>query len=539
MQPLENVFLPVSLPASVASETHGRGCDGLAPAFGEAAFTGALAIAARKVQALLASQEIEGVRLERPHALLAAARSLMVDEAVDADGMAFDADRFADILDLYLRTGIKVNSRGYMARQFSSVVPVSAVFDLVSAIAPQPASYYEAGQLANVADKLIAEQFAPLIGWEAGTFEMVTTSGASLANMTAVLAARNRRLGQSWQQGVQPQADGRRPAIAIGGDAHFSVSRIAGVIGIGQDQVIRLPLNDRRQVHVEQAAQALEQAAARGLDVFCIVAAAGTTSIGAIDPLPELAALARKWGAWLHVDAAHNGSFLVSDNLRPRLRGLELADSFCLDAHKTLFVPALCTLLFYRDPDSAAAAFPEKASYVFDPLEDEMSLFQSGIKNFECTKRPSILNLWLVWALFGRRLFEQKLDYLVMLTELTHDYLAAQPDFAVMHRPEANILCFTHHPAGLPAERLGDLHLELRNRIRAEGRYFLSKVELDGVTVLRLVMMNHQITMDDVIDMIGEVRRHAREICADWGIAAGAAAEAEMIFSPQTMSKPC
>src|SRR6202000_2697118 len=108
---------------------------------------------------------------------------------------------------------------------------------------------------------------------------------------------------------------------------------------------------------------------------------------------------------WFHVDAAHNGAFLVSDRLRERLKGLELADSFCLDAHKTLFVPGLCTLLFYRDPTAARVAFPERPSYLFDPLEDEMSLFQSGVKNFECTKRPSILNLWLMWALYGRQFF--------------------------------------------------------------------------------------------------------------------------------------
>lgn len=469
-------------------------------------FTGAAHLAVDRLSDMLAGDAVEGVRLQRPADLLARARDLMT-----ADGAPFDPQRFAEILDLYLETGIKVNSRGYMARQFSSVLPLTAVFDMVSAMAPQPASYYEAGQLANVADRLMEEAFGRLIGWPDGTFEMVTTSGASLANMTAVLVARNRLLPESWNDGVAAGTS-RRPAIAIGEDAHFSVSRIAGIIGIGQAQVIRLPLNERRQICPQRAAAILDAAVARGLDVFCLIAAAGSTSTGANDPLPELAALAKRHGAWFHVDAAHNGAFLVSETLRPRLKGLELADSFCLDAHKTLFVPALCTLLFYREKGLAETAFPQKASYVFDPFEDEMSAMQSGVKNFECTKRPAILNLWLAWSLYGRRAFADKLDHLVRTTAAVHDYLSGLPDFTVQHEPESNILCFTHRPAGVSVNRLSNLQLQLRNRVRAAGRYFLSKVELDGQTVLRIVLMNHRIGLSDIAGMVAELRRHAHDI---------------------------
>ncbi|MGM4954241.1 pyridoxal-dependent decarboxylase (plasmid) [Bradyrhizobium barranii] len=470
-------------------------------------FAAAAHYAVERLAGMLSRDDVEGVHLQRPADLMASARSLMTP--ADLDG--FDAARFADILELYLETCIKVNSRGYMGRQFSSVIPVTAVFEMVAAMAPQPASYYEAGQLANIADRLIEEVFGRFIGWPPASFEMVTTSGASLANMTAALVARNRYVSGSWNGGL---AAGRstRPAIAIGQDAHFSVSRIAGIIGIGQDQVIRLPLNGRRQICLERAAVTLDAAAAQGLDIFCLIASAGTTATGANDPLPELAALAKRCGAWLHVDAAHNGAFLVSDRLRPRLAGLELADSFCLDAHKALFLPALCTLLFYREKGLAETAFPQKDSYVFDPFEDEMTAVQSGVKNFECTKRPAILNLWLAWSLYGRRAFADKLEHLVMMTEAAHDYLADQPDFIVPYRPESNILCFVHRPLGVYGNRLSGLQLELRNRVRAGGRYLLSKVDLDGQTMLRIVLMNHRIGQIDIEGIVAEIRRHAREI---------------------------
>ncbi|MCE7796693.1 pyridoxal-dependent decarboxylase [Sphingobium sufflavum] len=504
-------------PASCSSAPQGA-TGAFTDAFGVDRLTEAVGIATDKLTRMLDSDALEGVSLERPQDLLAEARALMTTQESDS----FDAERFSDILDLYIRTGVKLNSRGYMARQFSSVAPVTAAFDLVSAMAPQPASFYEVGQLANVADKIIAEEFGRRIGWETGRFDMVSTSGASLANMTAVLVARNRRLADSWKAGVGDGAGGR-PAIAMGEDAHFSVSRIGGIIGIGEDQIVRLPLDARRRICAKGAAAALDAAAARGLDVFCIVAAAGTTSVGANDPLEALAHLARERGAWLHVDAAHNGAFLLSDRLRGRLAGIELADSFCLDAHKTLFVPAMCTLLFYRERGLAATAFPQKASYVLDPQEDEMSRFESGTQNFECTKRPAILNLWLAWALFGRRFFEEKLDYLTELTDFAHDQLNDLCDFAVAHRPESNILCFTHRPPGVAAADLGRLQLELRNRIRADGRYFISKVDLDGETVLRIVLMNHRIGRADIAGLVEEIRQQAAAIIADWtrqGVAA-------------------
>ncbi|EIZ77935.1 Diaminobutyrate decarboxylase [Novosphingobium sp. Rr 2-17] len=482
----------------------------LTHAFDTADFSHAVAVAHERLAAHLEKDDLEVLKQEPPAGLMRQARALMTKGEGE-----FSPDRFADILDLYLRTGIQVNSRGYMARQFSSVVPVSAVFDMVSAMAPQPASFYEAGPLPNVADKILSEEFGERLGWVPGSFDMVSTSGASLANLTAVLAARNRHFASFWKGGVRPDSRGR-PAVAIGADSHFSVTRIAGILGLGEDQVVRLPVDDRRRISIEGAIAALDGAAERGLNVFCIVAAAGSTSIGANDPLPALAAIARERGAWLHVDAAHNGAFLVSDRLRGRIKGIELADSFCLDAHKTLFMPAACTLLFYRQKGLAGTAFPQKASYVFDPDEDEISRFESGVKNFECTKRPSIVNLWLTWALYGRCFFETKLDYLVELTRIAHDHIASLSDFAVAHEPESNILCFIHRPEGSDGLDINRLQLELRNRVRDANRYFISKVDLDGVTNLRIVMMNHRIDRNDIVGLLEEIRRHGRDIVADW-----------------------
>ena len=458
----------------------------------------------------LDTDSVAGVTLVPPNELLVKARELMRTDVSDG---TFQPERFGDLLDLYLRTAIRLRSRGYMGRQFSSVLPATSAFEMVLAMAPQPASFYEAGQLANVADKIIADEFAGYLGWATGTFDMISTSGGALANLTAMLAARNSYAPHSWSLGVA-NPPGRRLAIAASEDAHYAVTRAAGVLGVGDASIVLLPLNARRQIDVDGAIRALEEAKFQGFDVFCLVASAGTTSAGAIDPLVELAHYARSQGIWFHVDAAHGGAMLVSDSLRPRLNGIELADSFCLDAHKTLFVPAACTLLFDRDPLASRRAFVQEASYVFDHPEEEMALFESGSKNFECTKRPSIIELWMVWALYGPQVLAAKLEYLVDLTMQAHAFFEGQPDFRAVNLPEINILCFEYVVPGLPPSAQGALQVAIRDRLRSDGRYLITKVDIGIQPVLRLVLMNHELCLADVEALASEIRVVASRILA-------------------------
>ncbi|MFM9608386.1 pyridoxal phosphate-dependent decarboxylase family protein [Streptomyces niveiscabiei] len=458
----------------------------------------------------LTDRSVRGLDLTDPEVLSRAARALMTSESRQVP--AYDVRRLKAILDLYVRTGIPVYSPGSMGRQFSGVVPLAAVVDFVSSAVSQPSSFYEAGQLPNVAERIMAEELNRFIGWEPGTFAMVTTSGGSLANLTALLAARNRHFPTYWAEGGAAQGGAGRPAIAVGADVHYSVERAAGVMGIGAGQIVRLPLDDRQRICVEGARAALEGAGERGLKVFCLVASAGTTAVGAFDPLAELAALARERDMWLHVDGAHGASLLVSERLRDRLRGIEEADSLTWDAHKMMYVPAPCTLLFYRDGPQSLGAFRQRASYVFDEHPDAHGELDSGDKNFECTKRPMIMTLWTLWALFGPALFARKTEHLCRLAGEAHRIVEGEPDFRTLHLPESNILCFRHHPDGLEEKDVHGFQVAIRDRVRQRGKFFISKVDIGGVAALRIVVMNHDITPVHFRMLLDEIRRTGREL---------------------------
>lgn len=456
-----------------------------------------------RLESHLADLSVRGLELADPGDLARAARALMTTER---DGIAgFDEKRLAAIVDLYVRTGIQVHSPGYMGRQFSGAVPLAGIIDFVGSVVNQPSSYYEAGQLPIMAERIMADELNRFIGWEPGRFAMVTTSGGSLANLTALLAARNRACPGIWARG---EHRGRgRPAIAVGEDVHYSVTRAAGVLGIGETRIVRLPVDRRGRIAARRVPRVLAAAERRGLEVFCLVASAGTTALGAFDPIDELAGIAARRGIWLHVDGAHGASLLVSDSLRHRLRGIEKADSLTWDAHKLMFVPAPCTLLFYRNAQDAPGAFRHRAaSYVSDQEPDAHCEFDNGDKNVECTKRPLIMPLWTLWAMYGPALFAEKIEHLCRTTAEAHHVLLGESDFEPLHAPESNILCFRYRPREIGEDQVHRLQSRIRKQVRLAGRFFISKVDVRGTAALRVVLMNHEVTTEHFRMLLAEVR---------------------------------
>jgi L-2,4-diaminobutyrate decarboxylase len=208
---------------------------------------------------------------------------------------------------------------------------------------------------------------------------------------------------------------------------------------------------------------------------------------------------------------------LASDRLRPRLRGIEKADSMAWDAHKMMFMPAVCTMLFYRQKEASYGAFRQNASYVFEKQPDIYSEFESAEQNFECTKRPLIMPLWVCWSIYGQELFAQKIEYLCGMTHRAWEILDAEPDFEVIHEPDVNILCFRYVPENLDQTdpMAAGLQVDIRTRMRGEGRFFISKVDIDGQGVLRVVFMNHLIGEQHFRDLLDEIRHTGQALISE------------------------
>ena len=171
------------------------------------------------------------------------------------------------------------------------------------------------------------------------------------------------------------------PKLVVQADAHYCIARSAGILGIGTNNVVKAALDERRRMDPAQLDATLAGLRAAGHPVVAVVACACATPIGAFDPLERIADICAKYGVWLHVDAAHGGAALLSPRHRHLVAGLERADSLTWDAHKMLFVPALCAFLFYKDKRHSYEAFRQNAPYLFDPSAPGLAEYDSGLQD--------------------------------------------------------------------------------------------------------------------------------------------------------------
>ena len=328
----------------------------------------------------------------------------------------------------------------YMGHQVPPVIPAAAFFDTIGKATNQGAAVFEMAPFGTAAERAVIHEMGKLIGWKVGEFAGVGTHGGTLANVTALLAARNIRYKNFWKEGHE---GGLKPAIMTSADSHYCIARACGILGLGTSQLIKVPVDDKRRMDISDAKRILGDARSKGFDVFAIVGSACTTPTGSFDDLRAVAELAAQHKLWFHVDGAHGASFLFSDKHRHLLDGIDQADSVAWDAHKMLFVPALCTYLFYRDAKHSWEAFSQDAPYLFDPSDPQgMAEFDGGLRTFECTKGAISLGLWGVWSLYGKDFIASLIERGVDNTKLFYEMILASEDFEVAHTPQCNILCF-------------------------------------------------------------------------------------------------
>ena len=434
------------------------------------------------------------------------------------------ATRFNDLIRISLERGQNLNHPRCVGHQVPAPLPLVGLFDALTTMTNQVQGVYEMGPWGIAAERAVIDQIGQQIGYPAGEFGGLVTSGGSLGNLTALLAARNEACPWIWQSGASSgtrkasdldsdqtaRCSDRLPVFLVQADAHYSLDRAAGVMGIGTSQVLRVPLDDGRRMDVDALQQLLERMQVEKVPVIAVVAVACTTAVGAFDPLDPIADLCTQYGVWLHVDAAHGGAVCLSRKHRHLVKGLHRADSVVLDAHKLMFVPAVCALVFYRNPKHRFRAFEQSAPYLFDPSAPDMSEYDNGMVTFECTKRSAALGLWGTLAVFGTQLFEQLVDHVFAMAACLATLLAESSEFELFAQPTANIVVFRYLPPGLESandQHVNQLQLRLRRTMLDSGFAYLTQTSLDGRIYLRCTLMNPLTEQDHLNQIVSELGR--------------------------------
>jgi L-2,4-diaminobutyrate decarboxylase len=397
----------------------------------------------------------------------------------------------------------------YVGHQVTPPLPRAALFELVSALLNNSMAVFEMGPGGTAMEDAVIRTFARALGFGDGA-RGVLTSGGSIGNLTALLAARRAKAPPDvWAEGLA----GTPPlAVLASRDAHYSIARAAAIAGLGEQAIVPVAIDPRRRMRPDALGDAFDRARHAGRTPIAVVASAGATPTGSFDPLVPIAEFCAARGLWLHVDGAHGASAALSPRHRHLLEGIERADSVVWDAHKMMMMPALVTAVLFREGRSSYEAFAQDASYLFHGADAEEPWFDVGRRTLECTKRMLSLPLYACLRTLGTAPFAEYVERTFALGRRLYERLAEAPDFEAPVEPEANIVCFRYMSSTLTHMADVDaLQERIRKRVVASGRYYFVQTRLDDRLYLRTTLMNPATTDDDLAGLLGAIREAAAQ----------------------------
>jgi glutamate/tyrosine decarboxylase-like PLP-dependent enzyme len=391
-------------------------------------------------------------------------------------------------------------SRRQNARFFGYVLgsgePVGAAADLLASVINQNVTAWRSGPAAVTIERTVVGWLAEAIGCSG--FQGSLTGGGSPANLMGLAMAREARLGAN-EKGVAAK---KRGVVYASQEAHMSIPKSVALLGLGRENLRLIPCDGSFRMITAELESAMQRDAKAGYVPVAIVANAGTVNTGAIDPLEEIAGVARSNHVWMHVDGAYGALAAIAE--RGKFAGLELADSMSLDPHKWLYQPLDCGCLLYRDSAAARVAFSHTGDYAKSLNEDPVEGFALFEESMELSRRFRALKLWLSLRYHGLGAFRR-----AIANDLSHAQrlaAAVREDgrMELMAPVELSAVCFRVRSEKAGSE-LDDMNAAILRRLIQRGKVYLSNATLHGTFCLRACFVNHRTTDADVDRILPEV----------------------------------
>lgn len=382
-------------------------------------------------------------------------------------------------------------------------------------VANQSMDSWDQSPAATVLEQHLLEWLRHKVGYEIGDAG-VFTSGGTQSNLMGLLLARDQAINDHWQRSVRENGlpeDARRLKVICSEKAHFSVRQALYLLGLGGHACISIPVDRHDRLDVCAAAAALSDARTRGEIVFAIVATAGTTDAGAIDPLTELADFAATYGVWLHVDAAWGGALLLSSKYRDQLQGIERADSITLDFHKHFFQPISCSAFLLRDAQKFDL-MREHADYLNPTEDDALGIPNLVGRSLQTTRRFDALKLWVSLRSIGEQRFASLVDTGIDLARTAAEELGKDAVFEVVQPPQISSVLFKIRAPELSDEQCDTLHQTIALDLLNDGIANLGVSRRNGRSVLKMTLLNPATNLSDIKDLAQHLKRMTRAFIA-------------------------
>ncbi|MBT9315690.1 pyridoxal phosphate-dependent decarboxylase family protein [Leptothoe spongobia] len=378
---------------------------------------------------------------------------------------------------------------GYIGHMDSIPTTLSVLSDLLVAALNNNMLSVEMSPVFSRLETLVLQQIAQLFGLGAQA-NGVLVSGGSLANLQALIVARNIAF-DSLENGIM---HGQKPVFLVSEVAHTSFQKAAMVMGLGTKAAIPVKTNSNSQIDIDDLQVKLAQAKAAGQHPFAIVATAGTTVTGSIDPIVAMYNIAKTHQLWFHVDAAYGGAIILSERYRHQLSGIELADSVTFNPQKWLYVAKTCAIVMFRNFDLLQHHFRVLAPY----MHDHDGWPNLGEFTVQGTRHPDILKLWLSLQHIGRDGYSAIIDHNYALTTTFTNAVKARSFLALASEPQMNLVCFRAQPTALPLDQWDSWNHGLQTWLLEKGNTFLSLPIYRGQRWLKAVLLNPFTTTDHI-----------------------------------------
>lgn len=434
-----------------------------------------------------------------------------INTALSVEGVAFEQllAECRTVLDLSRHNG-HPRFFGYVA---SPATPIGVYADLIASALNGNITCWRSGPAATEIERMVVRWLGSLIDYDAQASGLLT-SGGSMANMIALLIAARRKFDASraglWNSG---------PPLTFyaSTEVHLSIPKAADMLGFGRDHVRLIACDDRGRIKTAALRDRIAADLRAGFRPCCVIGNAGTVNTGIVDPLAEIAAVAKEFDLWFHVDGAYGAPAVLDQRKKPLFDGLERADSVSLDPHKWLYVPVDAGCLLFRDATTASAPFTTGAAdYIKTHGYSDEEAFAFWDHGVELSRRFRSLKVWLTLQYYGTRRLAEAISDDNTLAEYLGKLVSEADDFELLAPVELSICCFRYVPTGLAlddaaVDRLNERIMEL---VQKGGRAYISNATVGGRFALRACITNFRTTQADIELTIEAVREAARQALA-------------------------
>jgi aromatic-L-amino-acid decarboxylase len=425
----------------------------------------------------------------RPGDLIAALPASPPDEAESFDAI------FADFERLILPGITHWNHPRFFAYFSISAAPVTVLAEALAAALDVNAMVWRTSPAATELEDVTLGWLREMLGLPAA-FHGIIYDTASIGGFTALAAARESLGLEIRERGMGGRSDLPALRVYVTDQTHSHIEKGAIALGVGRENVVKLPVDDAFRMQPEALERALDDDLACGRRPMCAVATVGTTSTTSSDPVAAMREITRRRGVWLHVDAAYAGPAAILPEFRSLLDPAHDADSLVVNPHKWLFVPIDLSVLYVRDPELLRRTFSLVADYLVTP--------ETGVHNYmdyglQLGRRFRALKLWFAIRTYGVHGLQRHLRGHIALAQEFAGWVAAEPEWEIAAPHPLSVVCYRYAPTGTAPETADELNAAIMETVNADGRIFISSTKLHGRTVLRLAIGNERTTREDVV----------------------------------------